>query len=51
MNNNHIGTAFEVMKDIADWSSARPMLAEKGMEYIYPESVYEQFPVTEEAEG
>jgi hypothetical protein len=40
-----------LMMGIADWSSARPMLAEKGMEYIYPESVYEQFPVSVEAEG
>ncbi len=40
-----------LMMGIADWSSARPMLAEKGMEYIYPESVYEQFPVSEVAAG
>jgi hypothetical protein len=40
-----------MMMGIADWSSARPMLADQGMEYIYPKSVYEQFPVSVEAEG
>jgi hypothetical protein len=40
-----------MMMGIADWSSARPMLAEKNMEYIYPEFVYEQFPVSVEDEG
>ena len=40
-----------LLMGIVDWNSARPMLKEKGMEYIYSESVYERFPVSEVAEG
>lgn len=40
-----------MMMGIADWDSARPMIAREKMEYIYPEHVFETYPVAEEAEG
>ena len=40
-----------MMMGIADWDSARPMIASEKMEYIYPEHVFETYPVNEETEG
>lgn len=40
-----------MMMGIADWDSARPMIAREKMEYIYPQHVFETYPVNEETEG
>ena len=40
-----------MMMGIADWESARPMIAREKIEYIYPQHVFETYPVAVEAEG